>query len=680
MENSLHFTASTNIKNLFGKGLVTDQVAAVFELVKNSFDADARNVHIKFDDLDSENPKLTIIDDGTGMSLDDIKEKWMVIGTNSKKNMMFSPIFNRPLNGDKGIGRFSVDRLGKHLKMEAIKADSNTCIIADFDWTLFDNKSKNIFDNESKNIEDVLIPYTIKEETSVLMGVKLKISGLRDQWNENKIKELVRNLRQFKSPLAKNENFSIYITASKYGYEKFEITVEKIETISSLFIEAEITSKNPEVILLTVNKDGFEYEETMPNIYSFGSAKALVYFFNQGDKIRFKNKYSVRVKEFGNIRLYRDSFRIYPYGEENNDWLDIDKRQSQGFSRHFGNRDLIGYVQTSKATNPGLIPLTSRQGLVENKDFAQLRKFIVDVCVKKLEKYYFDTFKKNTNETIVKTKKEINFATTKLQELAKDLKTENPEAAATINQYARIINNEHKNQLKYVEEQKELVKVYSRIAKKETLLHQIIHQAMIHVSDAIKVYKYVIPQLKSISDIQAEKLSIMRECMDEALELLVTVRDDIVRKREKRLISLTSELNRFFNERLYFYKENNIHLELMLDDSIEYVMDRGDLTAIINNLVTNSEKSLMKVLDRKRILKIELNKTDKFVLIKVQDSGIGISETERERIFDPFVSTTNGFGLGLTIIDEITREYRGALELIDTKKVGACFLVKLRCN
>jgi two-component system C4-dicarboxylate transport sensor histidine kinase DctB len=65
--------------------------------------------------------------------------------------------------------------------------------------------------------------------------------------------------------------------------------------------------------------------------------------------------------------------------------------------------------------------------------------------------------------------------------------------------------------------------------------------------------------------------------------------------------------------------------------------------------------------------------------MKFIDNGIGVKEEERERIFDPFHTTTEGFGLGLTIVDEITKEYNGALELINTP-IGACFSVKLRCK
>ena len=161
MANTLHFSASTSVKNLFGRGLVTDQVAAVFELVKNSYDADATEVEIIFSNLNTNNSSIIISDDGTGMDLHDIEHRWMVIGTDSKKNVLLSPIFRRPLNGDKGIGRFSVDRLGSYLHMESQKRDSSQKYSVEFDWSLFDGAAK--------NIGEISIPYTRQKVTMLPM-------------------------------------------------------------------------------------------------------------------------------------------------------------------------------------------------------------------------------------------------------------------------------------------------------------------------------------------------------------------------------------------------------------------------------------------------------------------------------------------------------------------------------
>lgn len=670
MAQALHFSASTSVKNLFGRGLVTDQVAAVFELVKNSYDADARVVEIVFSNLNTDASTLTIRDTGTGMDLSDIEQRWMVIGTDSKKNKMYSPIYHRPLNGDKGIGRFSVDRLGAFLHMEAQKRGSTARYLADFDWSLFDG--------ESKNISDIAIPYTQVKGDQKAHGVSLTISKLRDVWDEQKLKELYRNLRQFKSPFAQDDTFKIFITAPEYGYNKREVVVEKLEGVSSLWMVAEISANDPEKICITVNKDGLEYQTVQTNPFSFGSVKAQVFMFNQGDKVRFVNRYGLRVRDYGNIRLYRDSFRVYPYGEAKNDWLDLDRRQTQGLMRFLGSRDLIGYVQIGKESNPNLIPLTNRQGLEENTAFEELRDFVMQVCIKTLESYYFTKVKKGTNETIQKSKVQIGGAVAGLTELAKTLKDANPDAAKQIKDYTSVIQKEQKNQLQFVQDQQEIVKVYSRIAQKETFLHKMIHQSMIHVKDAEVAMNAFIRNAENMEPAEAAKLCTIHGYIKDALSLLRTVRDDVVKKRTKSPQDLERLTQRYLQDNNAYFSENNVTVSAVCVGNMQCVVDPGDIKAILNNLATNAVKSLVKVSDRPRELRFELYRTDRFVIIKCIDNGIGIPEVDRERIFDPFQSTTDGFGLGLTIIDEIAKEYNGALELIDTA-VGACFSVKMRC-
>lgn len=670
MSKILHFSASTSVKNLFGRGLVTDQIAAIFELVKNSYDADATEVNIIFSGINTDNPSITISDNGTGMNLDDIENRWMVIGTDSKKNTMFSPIFNRPLNGDKGIGRFSVDRLGSYLHMEAQKRESTEMYLVDFDWSLFDGKAR--------NISDIDIPYTIQTSSKENHGVTLIISGLRDIWDKAKLSELYRNLRQFKSPFSQEDNFKIFITAVEFGYFKREVTVEKLEGVSSLWISAEITDRNPDVIYLTVNKDGLEYESTQSNPYSFGSVKAQVFMFNQGDKVRFANRYRLRVREYGNIRLYRDNFRIYPYGETDNDWLDIDRRQTQGLLRHLGTRDLIGYIQIKKADNVDLKPLTNRQGLEETESFKQLRRFVIDVCIRTLESYYFDKVKSGKNETIKTTRAEISGAVEGLKKLAGEIRSINPDAAKQIKDFASTIDEQQKNQLRFVQDQQEIVKVYSRIAQKETFLHKLIHQSMIHVNDANVALDTYIKTTNELNEQNKKNLSVIHSYIQDALSLLRTVRDDVVKKRSKSIHDILELANKYVQDNRAYFLESNVEVSVVSKGDLHYNIDSGDVKAIFNNLATNAVKSLKQVNDRPRLLRFELYRTDKFIIIKCIDNGIGIPEADRERIFDPFQSTTDGFGLGLTIIDEIAKEYGGTLELIETS-VGACFSVKLRC-
>lgn len=665
----LYFKATTNIKNLFGKGLVTDELAAIFELVKNSYDADAKRVDIIFEKDSYGINYLNIFDNGSGMSINDIEDKWMEIGTDHKKGMMFSPIYRRPINGDKGIGRFAVDRLGSKLGLSTVCRGGKERIDLNIEW---DN-----FENETKNIEDIKIPYSINSVRGESHGLKLSISDLRDDWTKESISKLIRNLRQFKNPLAVEDNFKIFVTAEEFEIKEYEIIVENIENVSSLWLEAEIGSDEPELLKMVINKDGIEYEEVEKIDNTFGLFKLKLYFFNRGDKVRFNNRFNTRVRDYGNVRLYMDNFRIYPYGEKSNDWLQLDRRQMQGYARFFGSRDLIGIVEITKKNNPLLIPLTSRQGLEENKSYFELKECIVNSCVRILEKYYFENFITSKNNQIKDTKIEFASAVSKLNDIAKSVKTTNPEVSKSIIESTKIIKKEQETQLKYVKDKEELVKVYSRIAQKETFLHKLIHQAMIASTDVKKAANLLIKNF-NLGEEELKYLNLINDNNEIALNYMQTLRDDVAKKRTKTVVNLCQLVRRITNEQKMILKEDNIDIVLNANKDIYYQIDVGDVSTILNNLLSNSIKSLKKVNNRERKIIINMSENSKFVVIQFEDNGVGITPDERERIFDPFHSTTGSFGLGLTIIDEIVKEYNGLFELANLEKPGVCFYVKLR--
>lgn len=677
MDKKLHFIASTNVKNLIGKDLVTDHITAVFELVKNSYDADAEQVRIEFSNLKEGNGKLIISDDGTGMDINDIQNKWMVIGTESKKNKEYSKKFRRPLNGDKGIGRFSVDRLGKDLLLSSIKENSNQEIRMFFDWRRYEN--------DFQELHNVEVPYEVLTNEKG-EGVTLTISKLRDEWNEKSIKKLSRSLRQFKSPFQIEDNFKIIIHAPEYNIFNEEIKSYKLGEISSLWTETEIPINNPSMIRIKIVKDGIEYFEEHPNNYNFGPAKCLVYFFNKPDKNRFNNRMLITVKDFGNIRLYRDGFRIYPYGDSLNDWLDLDVRKAQGHSRYFGSRDLIGYVQIYKKYNKGIDAPTNRQGIINNNSAKQLRDFIIEYPVKILEKYFFK-FKKAKNEIVKETNNEVKDAISELKKVANDIKKSNPTTAKLIKKVSEIVEKGQKEQTKFIRNQDDLIKVYKRVASKEVLLHRIIHEALINIDAAKSASNTLVNftlkddsldlsgnlQQRIVNQVEGIDLAI-----DNAWKILLKARDDVIQKKDKKKINVTKFIVDTVNDFNKKLENNNIEVILNLSENIIYYIDKRDLQTVVENFISNSIKSLIKTSGRERKIWIKSYIRSRFLILNFKDNGVGIPGHLTNRIFDPFFSTTESFGMGLSIVDEVIKEYNGELNLVDNDESGAEFQVKFR--
>jgi hypothetical protein len=169
-EGSLSFTIESRIIRELGERLVKQGAVAVLELIKNAYDADATTCSIKLSDS-----ALVVHDNGTGMSIDDFRNGWMRIGTSSKEGKTHSPVFRRPITGEKGIGRFAVRFLGRRLEIETVAYDTKrkyrTLLAAQFDWPRFDKE---------EDLGKVTVPYTLRRAPSdSTSGTKLTISALR---------------------------------------------------------------------------------------------------------------------------------------------------------------------------------------------------------------------------------------------------------------------------------------------------------------------------------------------------------------------------------------------------------------------------------------------------------------------------------------------------------------------
>ena len=206
------FKISSGLKNIIGKELITDDFIAVFELVKNSFDANARKVEITFQCLNSEKPSIIIKDDGVGMDEEDIKDKWLFVAYSAKKsnedyrdNIKSTRVFA----GAKGIGRFSCDRLGAKLRLITRKdAKDAPYHILDVNWNLFEENPE----SEFQTINAALTKTKRPSFGRFRSGTILEISELRSSdWDRDKLLKLRQSLERLINPNQDNDasNFSI---------------------------------------------------------------------------------------------------------------------------------------------------------------------------------------------------------------------------------------------------------------------------------------------------------------------------------------------------------------------------------------------------------------------------------------------------------------------------------------
>lgn len=412
MANTENFKISAALKDIIGKELITDEFVAVFELVKNSFDADATKVEVIFEN-NNEPSKASILirDNGKGMNDDDLRDKWLFVAYSAKKlgneNADYRDKIKtqRLFAGAKGVGRFSCDRLGRYLNLITIKNEPNAKIEnIQVNWEDFEN----VDDEEFVNIS--VTHNVIQKNTFDLKhGTILEISGLRDVWDRERILRLKRSLAKLINPNQGNDsdNFSIEIIAkdelpldkelNKKG--KSKIDLEKVNglVVNSIFETLQIKTSN---ILVKISNEGDVIETHLHDrgdlIYylkeknPYKDLKNIsVYLFqlNRSAKSNFTRTMGIEPVKYGSVFMYKNGFRVYPYGEMGEDLLLIDRRKQQGFNRFLGTRDLIGRIEIN-GEQPNLKETTSRDGgLVKTQTYHDLVDFFYDYVLKRLENY-----------------------------------------------------------------------------------------------------------------------------------------------------------------------------------------------------------------------------------------------------------------------------------------------------
>lgn len=414
----VRFRTNILLKSIIGKDLITDDNIAVLELVKNSFDAGSNEAKIIYRDVLTElssneykkknDSKIIIRDTGSGMSEYDLINKWLNIAYSEKKSKKEE--FNRQLAGNKGVGRFSCDRIGKSLVIYTRKKDEPLLKLS-IDWTEFeriDDIEKNIQDVEFELGEISIEQYVNETQLEEFeTGTTLYISNLREIWDLTKIQSLKRQLERFINP---NQNFeaeSFDVEIEAVEFENIELGLPESEKINGIvknrifsklnfkatFIKSNI-SKDGKTITTTLLDRGNEIF-TLTEHNSFNLLKDIeinIYYLNPYSKAYFKRQTGIRSVDFGSIFLFINGFRIPPYGDRGNDWLGMELRKGQGRTRYLGTREVIGRIEINGVEfyedSDDFFIISNRSGVDNNMHFEQLTKNTSPYG------YYFKTFRR----------------------------------------------------------------------------------------------------------------------------------------------------------------------------------------------------------------------------------------------------------------------------------------------
>ena len=699
------FRTNSKLKTLVGQELITNNNIAIFELIKNSYDAGATEVDIQFHDFlfvdkgwkSSEKSMIKIIDNGIGMTVEEVDKYWMELGNSSKeKNKLLrldskkmGELITRFANGEKGIGRFGVDKIGEELILESIgRSKLNEKVIVYFDW--------NKYDDRSKLLQEIKNEYYIEFlEQNISSGLSLTIKKLRDDCENNNIEKLKKDISKFLSPIEDESDFKIKISFYVEGKVKESIHL-KNDTFEHLKckIEAELGSDGIAEISIKID-DEIEYFERIQIFEKqspFGRTFVEIYYLDKGEKISFTRRMGIRPSDYGNIKIFRDKFRIVPYGEPHNDWLEIDKHHAQGMFRTFGTRDLVGNVfldGKGLSRLDALKEATDRVGFIEDRpEFESLKDFLWNL-ISMFENFIFNRIKKQALDGYDTVKKETSDLKVDIDTKVKELKDtidglviapEDKKIFLDNIASTEVLLNDRIDKIEKASDKIESkIKIYSQLSNREGILFEMLHSIKnkLAVLQGQLIYYQMIIEEKNLGI----DLSILYTLYEDIAKLVEGSLDRVnSTKLHKKNEILNDIIDRISEQYKSYLHQKNISLEIICPKEIDHVKvfcARESLLTVFDNLLNNSVKALKGVDNAKIRIMIQLN--DQEIAIYFSDNGCGIPKDKYASVFSLWSSETSGTGIGLASVKENLADIKGTIHLVDIEEddFSTSFLIKM---
>jgi signal transduction histidine kinase len=675
-----------------GEELISNDIVAILELVKNSYDADARKVTIIFEGnvfkkkdskeifpfvMPKEQGSITISDNGTGMTLDTIKQGWMEPATIIKKVKTKSGEGRRFL-GEKGVGRFASARLSQSLEMITRVKDDNE-IFAVFSWQDFSDDKKYL--DEIDCTWEVRKPMLIKKQGTVLV-----LKNLNLDWDYEKLNNLRTALSRLINPVAPVKGFEIeFVVPKEFGAISGTITSPASLGKPDYKIAGKIDNKGHAVMTYISRKKNVT-EEIRQKISLRPSREPLCGSFEFEFRVWDREQESLKdlsaeigstirdirrdLNEASGISIYRDGFRVLPYGEPKNDWLRLDMRRVQNPTLRLSNNQIVGYVAISFDNNPGMSDQSNREGIVESQSFNDFQGIVISILSELEIKRYHERPRREEE------RKEGIFSAISINPVIEMVAKKLPYDTEA----KEIVLETDKKIKEGVKKVQDVLARYRRLSTLGQLIDIVLHDGngiLLKIDNEAQLLEKEFRK-KTIDGTAIEKhLELIKKERKTLAELFGRLEPFSGRKRGKpKDIVLEKAIIDVF--KLYSGEIDKLKATANLPQGETVVrIDEAEFEMIIVNLLQNSLYWLETIQDKPRKIIITLSRNEEELVLIFSDNGPGVKEEDVTDIFTPYFSRKPaGIGLGLTIVGELVTEYGGTLELIDGGPLeGATFRI-----
>lgn len=724
------FSVSARVAMQLGRESISSSITAIIELVKNAYDADAESVRIRFFRLNTPEAMMVIEDDGNGMSASDLKANWMVIGTANKTQMQKPGGKGRVLTGEKGLGRLGLDRLCGRTRVQSVTLGASKAVELDVDWLKYEQAGQSRLEEVAHplfRIPDLRLDPLTGVARDYPKGTCLILDGLKDKWNEAAIAELHGELSLLISPFHTLNDFRVELDTGGY-FSKFDGVVAP---------DSAVLANAYWKVVGTVDDDGMvdmrmssrlhaaefhpqpvawsDFAKNEGVIPKCGALRFEFYFFARGEIDPAKQKLtSAQLNQFlknnQGVRIYRDGFRVKPYGEPNGegDWLRLGYRRTmnpEGVKQRgnwkLGYNQVVGAVFLGREKNQTLIDQTNREGLVMGESFRHLYIF-ADKVLSFFEKQHQKFEKARSTPSPLpdetsKAKDSAEAADAALRELSTlALKIDPlfspvpgtaiaPLSCENIGQSFERVNQTLVKSVKALEEsvKKENLRRVQSEREKDTLAnlaslgilaacfgHETSGWAGTVLANSGWLHRNLKKQLFMVTPAVEDKvLQVLTDIGTDSKKLQIfaafalgNVRPDKRRQRVFCIKQVALEVFAVFNESLQHQKhieidQNNVPLHECLIRAYPI-----DWESIFANLITNAMWAITKHNGLRKIRFSIIENATHFT-ITFDDSGFGLEAGTEEQVFDAGFSTKRnnkgekeGTGMGLYIVKSFVED------------------------
>ncbi len=680
LKGSASMRPRARLIGLLGEELISDEPVALVELVKNAYDADATCVGVYFEGKDLERPEsIVVVDDGIGMDLETVLTGWFEPGTILKRKVERSP-GGRYYQGAKGIGRFAAARLAEALFLESKKEGENRGVSVLLDWGKFDDESY---------LDEITIDYEVVPVVDMDHGTRLTLEGVRKIWTESDYDELFARLSRLMSPFEDVTDFKINLEIPGYP-QSGEVQPPELILRPKYLLKGkldisgnftgELQVDGTKIKKYTNHKIGDRVSTPLCGPFEV-EIRAWDRDIEGLEPVVERHGLGIQeirrtLNNYCGVSIYRDGFRVYPYGQRGNDWLTLDIRSRQNPVRCLANNQIIAAIKISRQDNPDLLDRSTREGMVVNAAYSSLEVWFKEILSLLEEERYKIRPRQESSETGVgEPLFEVFDLRTTVQRTVDELGKDHS--------VATLIQDTEKQVTEGVER---LQEVFSRLLMSAGLGHMV--DIVIHEigSPLGKINRQLLILERQLSDLinsdEVKKVSPKIDSIKGWLEQIHNLRQRLepqtpAKRGRATTFDVLEEVEDNFNLHEALISKQKIRYDIISSERpLRVKMSRACLGQILVNLIDNSIFWLTrdKGIGNGGQIDVHIESLAHGFRILFSDDGPGVPDKDEVRIFEPyFTRKPNGMGLGLYICRMLIEPYGKLVYRNDCNQSGACF-------